>query len=103
MKTLNMKSKVIVAIVALGLAVSATAANRATTNEEIIAAYITDQSQQVMLDLSDQLQKSIKIQLQNFSMENVNIRLDNLPAEITAQEIEQSNVAIQTPTKLAEE
>ncbi len=103
MKIVNIKSKVIIAIAALGFAVSATAANQPTTNEDIIAAYIANQSQQVMLDLSDQLQKSIATQLQNFSLKNVNIWLNDSDVEITVQETEQSNVATQTPTKLAEE
>ena len=103
MKTLNLKTKVIVAIAALGFAVSATAANTQTTHEEIIAAYIADQSQQVMLDLSDQLQKSIATQLQNFSLKNVNILLDDSNTELTAQETEQPNVTTQKSTKSAEE
>ena len=99
MKTFNLKNKVIVAVVALGFAVSANAANQETSYEQVVEAYIVAQGQQVMEELSTSLQKNISTQLQQFNIEKAVLWLDDGSIKQTAKVSEKSLEKANTTTE----
>lgn len=99
MKTFNLKNKVIVAIAALGFAVSVNAASPETSYEQAVQAYIVVQSQQVMQELSTSLQNNIETQLQQFNVDQAVSWFNDISAKQTAKVSEKSAEKENTTTE----
>ncbi|MBL4909877.1 MAG: hypothetical protein JKX78_07635 [Alteromonadaceae bacterium] len=92
MKIFNLKSKAIIAVTTLGLALSINSANaneQTTSYEEVVAAYISAQGKQIMTELAINLENNIANQIQNFR---------NKHSEASNSQIIIENIAVKTAT-----
>jgi len=98
MKTFNLKNKIIIAVAALGFAVSANAATKEASYEQMVEAYVIAQGQIVMQELSTTLQNNITTQLQQFNVEQAVAWFDDTSTKQTAKISDKSTKKVTTTT-----
>jgi len=102
MKTFNLKSKLIIATTVLGLTFGATSANaneQATSYEEVVAAYISAQGEQIMADLAVNIENNIATQLQDFKQKYAS----TLTTELAVEKAADTSKGTKTKDDIAEE
>jgi len=102
MKTFNLKSKLIIAVAALGLTFGATSANaneQTTSYEEVVAAYISAQGEQIMADLAISIEDNIASQLQDFQQKYAS----SLTTEVAVEKVADTSKGNKSKDDIAEE